>query len=304
MTNVVAPFLLFFKRVEATKQEKQAKHLIIWYDNYKYKAEDLYYMTHKKFHRIRWISMIVIVTLIICGNIAGRQLTNGEQTQGSIVPIILAAVIGLTFILLFGRIICGFFCPLGLLQDIVWKVTEKLHLPKLPRDERFMKVINIFNRVFLVFFICGIFSLVIVGVFFSEVLSKASAPLLIFIVVPIVMIIANSFARRFFCNVCPIGSFIGLFERLNVIKLEKDCSACTLCGACYEACPMRIKNIYTETENTNVSSAQCMYCGECIKKCPEDNALAITVCGKTVYKSSQEDFLNNQMSDVSTKARK
>lgn len=71
-----------------------------------------------------------------------------------------------------------FFCSLGLLQDIVWKVTEKLHLPKILRDERFMKIINIFNRVFLVFFICGISSLVIVGVFFSEVLSRASVPLL------------------------------------------------------------------------------------------------------------------------------
>lgn len=251
-------------------------------------------MTHKRFHRARWISMIAIICVI------GLRvlIADGNQSGGSIAPIV-AAIVGIVFLLLFGRIICGFFCPLGFLQDVVWKVTEKLHLPKLPRDERFMKIINILNRIFLAFFICGITGLIVTSIVAPEILKNAKAPILVLIIMPIFMIVVNSFARRFFCNVCPIGSFIGIFERLNIIKLEKDCSACTLCGACYEACPMRIKEIYTETEKTNVSSPKCMYCGECIKKCPEDDALAITVCGKKIYTSSQEDFMNNQFTDIS-----
>lgn len=250
-------------------------------------------MTHKKFHRIRWISMIIIVMFIACGRALG-----GKSEGGSAIPVIVAAIIGLAFVLLFGRIICGFFCPLGLMQDVIWKITEKLHLKKLPRDEKFMKVINIFNMIFLAFFICGIASMIVISVFWQGAAENMGAPVFILIMVPIIMIIVNSLARRFFCNVCPIGSFIGLFEKLNIIKLEKDCSACTFCGACYEACPMRIKEIYTEKERTNVSSSKCLYCGECIKKCPEDNALAIRVCGKTVYKSSCDDFMNNQFTDV------
>lgn len=254
-------------------------------------------MTHKKFHRARWISMIIIVAFIISGVIAGG-LSSGDSGFNIIPTIIVAAIVGVSFLLLFGRIICGFFCPLGFLQDIVWKITEKLHLPKLSRDEKFMKVINIFNRVFLGFFICGIISAAVVGIVSPATLKSFGPPVIVLVIMPIIMIIVNSFARRFFCNVCPIGSFIGLFERLNIIKLEKNCSACTLCGACYEACPMRLKSIYTEMEKTNISSDKCMYCGECIKKCPEDKALAITVCGKKIYKSSREDFLNNQFSDV------
>lgn len=256
-------------------------------------------MTHKRFHLIRWISMMAIVALIICGNVLGAKATGNGQAGGTIVPIIVAAIVGIVFLLLFGRIICGFFCPLGFLQDIVWKVTEKLHLPKLPRNEKFMKIINIFNRIFLAFFICGITAMIVTNIAAPEMLKNAKESVLVIIIMPIIMIVMNSFARRLFCNVCPIGSFIGIFEGLNIIKLEKDCSACTLCGACYEACPMRIKEIYTETEKTNVSSSKCMYCGECVKKCPEDNALAITVCGKKIYTSSQEDFMNNQFTDIS-----
>lgn len=261
-------------------------------------------MTHKKFHRCRWICMIIIAMFIVCGRVAGNTVGGSENNGAPAIVFAIILVVALLFILLFGRIICGFFCPLGLFQDVLWKVSEKLHLPKIPRDEKFMKIINILNKVFLVFFICGIASMTVVSVFSPETLKGAKAPVIVFVLMPVFMILLNSFARRFFCNVCPIGSFIGLFERLNIIRLKKDCSACTLCGACYEACPMRIKEIYTETEKTDVSSQMCMYCGECIKKCPEDNALAITVCGKEIYKSSREDFMNNQFTDLTVKKNK
>lgn len=261
-------------------------------------------MSHKQFHRIRWISMVAIVLFIIILRVS-KNVVQGQSTGANRIPIIaIAGIIGIIFVLLFGRIICGFFCPLGLFQDLIWKVTEKLHLPKLSRNEKFMKIIYIINRVFLVFFICGITGLIVVNVVAPETIPNSGVPVVVFIVMPIIMIVANAFARRFFCNVCPIGSFIGLFEKINIIKLKKECSECTLCGACYEACPMRIKEIYTESTNTNVSSPECMYCGECIKKCPEDDALAITVCGKAIYKSSQEDFFDNQFTDVTVKREK
>ena len=157
----------------------------------------------------------------------------------------------------FGRISCGFLCPLGFFQDIIWRVTEKLHLPKLSRNEKFMKVIHIFNRIFLVFFICDIVSLIVIFVFSPQILSKIVIPIFVPIIIVCFMIVLNSFARRFFCNVCPIGSFIGIFERLNIIKLEKDCDTCTMCGACYEACPMRIKNVYTEIQKRDISVSRC-----------------------------------------------
>lgn len=260
-------------------------------------------MTHKKFHRIRWVSMALIVVFILVKNILGGLSASEKSNGGNVLPIVVILVVGLLFVFLFGRVICGFFCPLGFLQDIIWKITEKLHLPKLRRDEKFMKIINIFNIAFLLFFICGIFCLIILGIFMPDIMTKVSIPPVVLIVMPIMMICINSFARRFFCNVCPIGSFIGIFEKLNIIKLEKDCKACTLCGACYEACPMRIKDIYTESEKTNVSSSKCLYCGECIKKCPEDNALAFKLCGKTIYKSSEDDFMDNQFADLTIKKK-
>ena len=109
----------------------------------------------------------------------------------------------------------------------------------------------------------------------------------------VVPLLAGSFfIKRFWCLMCPMGYLLGVFYKFNLFKLKKDCTSCTECGACYNACPMRIKSIYTERENVNVQTVDCLMCGECIDKCPEDNALAMTFCGKAVYKSSRKTFMS------------
>lgn len=258
-------------------------------------------MTHKKYHLIRTISsgsMLAILVLAIYKLI--EYVNSGRELRiEKIIPVIIVA--GITFLIfsiVFGRLFCGFLCPLGFLFDVIWKVTELLHLPKLRRDEKFMRIIRIINKVFLGFFLCGISLLIAILVLSPEILNGVRIPILVPIIAACVMIIVNSLARRLFCNVCPIGSFIGFFEKISVVKLKKECGECMMCGACYEACPMRIKKIYTEIKDNNISSPQCIYCGECIKKCSTDNALSITVCGKKIYSSSEKDFIENQFSGI------
>lgn len=264
-------------------------------------------MTYKKYHLIRTIcSGIIFALLVFAVSMLIAFINNGgEITIEKLVPIIIVAGVAfLVFAIIFGRLFCGFLCPLGLLFDVVWKITELLHLPKLKRDEKFMKVINILNKVFLGFFICGILALIVILIFAPEILSGVSIPIFVPIIAASVMIILNSLARRFFCNVCPIGSFIGIFKKASIAKLEKECGDCLLCGACYEACPMRIKEIYTQVNDKDVSNSQCIYCGECIKKCQSDNALSITMCGKKIYTSSEKDFIENQFSGIATKNKR
>ena len=140
---------------------------------------------------------------------------------------------------------CGFLCPFGLTQDIVYKLSEKIHLPKINRNEKMMKAINILSKIFLIFFLCGFITLTIFIVFFPSTLAKLNFPyIIIFVVIGIVSVILGLLARRLFCNFCPYGLFIGLFKKLNLFKVKKNCNKCSYCGACYESCPMKIKSIY------------------------------------------------------------
>ena len=106
------------------------------------------------------------------------------------------------------------------------------------------------------------------------------------------LLVGSFFIKRFWCLMYPMGYLLGIFYKFNLFKLKKDCAACTECGACYEACPMRLKNIYTGRDKANVQTVDCLMCGECIHKCPENNALRLTFCGKDIYKSSRKAFIS------------
>ena len=76
-------------------------------------------------------------------------------------------------------------------------------------------------------------------------------------------------------------------------------AVCDECGACYEACPMGIKSVFTVREGKgkydiqciDVTTSDCIMCGECVRRCPENNALAITFCGKKIYTADRMKFM-------------
>lgn len=264
-------------------------------------------MKHSKFNVFRIISMsfgsILNIGFIVCCILLIFNSTNANLRQVLIPIVITYSIVIVLFCLFFGRIFCGFLCPLGFFEDILWRITERLHLPKLPRDSKFMKLIDIFNKFFLIVFILAIIALIVLA-FFPDILSKFSIPMFVIFVVPIIMISFNLLARRFFCNVCPLGSFIGLFYKVNIVKLKKNPESCTFCGACYETCPMRIKNVLLENKKENISNTSCIFCGECIRRCPKDDALSILLLNKTLYKSSNKDFLKFQFDEVNVRKSK
>ena len=100
---------------------------------------------------------------------------------------------------------------------------------------------------------------------------------------------------------------LGLPHKVSLAKLRKNAVACTECGACYEACPMGIKSIFTVREGKNelsidVTTADCLFCGECIRRCPEDGALFMTLAGKKIYTASRMKFMRDYTTTRGKKA--
>lgn len=202
----------------------------------------------------------------------------------------------LCFIFL-GRILCGFLCPAGLLQDLMEKLRQALHIRPIVVTDRMNQLLQPIKWVWLVLFLGFVFT---GGDFcnicplkgFTTAQGGYWTNLYLGGFFAVVILVGSFFIKRFWCIICPMGYLMGLFKRFNLFQLKKDCTSCTECGACYHACPMRIKSIYTEREKENVQTIDCMMCGECIHRCPEDNALSMTFCGKTIYKSSRKTFMS------------
>lgn len=96
------------------------------------------------------------------------------------------------------------------------------------------------------------------------------------------------FKERIFCQLCPMGSLIGLANKISIGRIKKTGAACTKCRACLECCPMDIQIIYTEREKPDVTHEDCIYCMKCIEACPEPDALMFTMFGKRVLTSKRE----------------
>ncbi|MBQ7226666.1 MAG: 4Fe-4S binding protein [Clostridia bacterium] len=187
-------------------------------------------------------------------------------------------VIGILMLyaLLFGRFICGFLCPFGLIQELLYKIkTPKLKKSRVTRILSYLKyVILVFFVVFipLVYFAPGFCKYicpagVLEGAFGvlghpdnANEMSRLG-PLFTWKFLLLISILLGSvFIFRIFCRfLCPLGALYGLFNHFSVfgIKLEKH--KCTDCGLCVSKCKVDIRH---------VNDHECINCGECIDVCP------------------------------------
>ncbi|KNY28144.1 4Fe-4S binding protein [Pseudobacteroides cellulosolvens] len=217
------------------------------------------------------------------------------------IPAVLVSVIVsfIIFSIIFGRMLCGFACPFGLLQDILYKIRQLFRIKPIRFSEKHYKWISFVKWVLLAIFLGGFYF----GINFCYFCpAMVTTPAFAGSVIPIylsgfiaIFFVAGSFYKqRLFCTMCPFGLLIGLFSKISFFRLKKDCTACTECGACYEACPMGIKEIYTEREKTDITTHNCLFCGECVRLCPENNGLALSFFRKKFYIATRKDFFKEQ----------
>ena len=207
-------------------------------------------------------------------------LQNALSDSGKTAPYYVVGII-LLYGLLFGRWICGFLCPFGLIQDLL----HKIKTPKLGKS-RVTRVLSYFKYVILVFFAI-IFPLIYAGYEFplpgfykyicpagtlegavgllsnpeNENMLGMLGPLFTWkFLLMVVFLVGCVFIYRFFCRFfCPLGAIYGLFNRISLVGVKLDKEACTDCGLCVGKCKMDIRR---------VGDQECIQCGECVSVCP------------------------------------
>ena len=219
------------------------------------------------------------------GSIQNALAYSGHRAGWYVLGIIM--IFGLSL----GRTICGWLCPLGLIQELLYKIpTPKIKKNRVTRALSYLKYVIL--AVFVVAvpmwygvrhdlavpgfckYICPAGTLEgAVGLlsnpkntgYFSMLKILFTRKFVIMIVIGTTCI----FCYRSFCRfICPLGAIYGLFNKLALISVKVDEHRCNGCGACVRSCKMDVRH---------VGDHECINCAKCMGACNQ-NALSLR-CG-------------------------
>lgn len=203
--------------------------------------------------------------------------------QGFQVPF---AALGFFFLFgsLMGRLVCGWLCPFGLVQDLLYKIPFLRKRKRLPLH-RILKYGKYMTLILLVgvgsAFLFGGFAklpafckyLCPSGTLFGAIpllaaneLLRGQAGGLFFwkLGVLLFLLLLSVIVYRPFCQyLCPLGAVYGLFNRFSLVQIHWEEDKCVSCKACEKACPVSL------SVQEISRSPECIRCGKCVDACPE-----------------------------------
>lgn len=181
---------------------------------------------------------------------------------------------------IFGRLICGFLCPFGLVQDLL----NKIPFCKKIKEWKGDKILRYLKYVILVVFVVILPIMYKLTPFFCKYICPSGTIAGILLAISdntlfkvfgkifawkfgllLIIVIVSIMIYRPFCKyICPLGAFYGLFNKVAFVSIILDKEKCVNCKACYNACEMCVD------ASVNPNSTECIRCGKCVNACPKD----------------------------------
>lgn len=198
---------------------------------------------------------------------------------------------------LLGRFVCGFLCPFGLVQDLLYKIPFYKKYKALPGHG----VLKYLKYAVLLIFVILLPALDpgIIGIgapWFCKVICPSgtlfgSLPLILTnpdlrgslgllfawkLALLLLVIGLSVTVYRPFCKyLCPLGAIYGVFNPVALYRFEID-DRCIHCEACNRACPMDIDVL------RHPNDPECIRCGRCREACPTGAIHPIRLGAKSI----------------------
>ena len=227
-----------------------------------------------------------IVSLLLSVTVAGFLLGKSPNPMEAVVKVFksmvglypdpIAKVVAFTFFIILAiignKIICGWACPFGALQELIYSipVLRKIKKKKLPFVLTNTIRACLFIAVILLLFgiIGGRKGFVIYHYLNPFNLFNLDFEAFSIILTVIIALSVSLITYRPFCQfVCPFGLISWVAERFSIFRIQIDKEKCTQCGICIKVCPLEAVE---GRVNRKRLPADCFSCARCLNVCPND----------------------------------
>ncbi len=196
-------------------------------------------------------------------------------------PLLLIGFLGIVGLVV-GRMTCGWLCPFGFFQEMLYKIKTKKFYPK--KVFSYSKYVILVGLTLLVAFwvgepwfckLCPVGTLE-AGIPFvlwnpsgdmftqgGSILSRVGILFYAKLLILFALVAFAVFVHQPFCRyVCPLGAIWSVFNRFSLFQLKVNSGACAFFEDCHQGCPTDI-NVHH-----NANDGDCIRCLECTKwKC-------------------------------------
>ncbi len=180
--------------------------------------------------------------------------------------------------LLAGRLLCGWACPFGFLQELLYKIPfVKFSVPTWTRFIKYgvflglVVAVPIWLTTEFPLYVCRVCPVGTIESAIPWALMNGSANLgglaiRLSVLFGIVLLVIGH--RRFFCKaLCPLGACLSVFNRFALLFPERK-DDCIGCGTCNTVCAMETQPRSGQFGVYDDRPEECISCLECRKKCP------------------------------------
>jgi polyferredoxin len=194
-----------------------------------------------------------------------------------------------------GRLVCGWLCPFGLVQELLGKLSNrKIGIPRVFILMKYpILILTLLLPVlwldpagvaspYFCKYLCPAGTLeggLPLGLGRPELRSLLGGLFSWKVGVMVFFLVGSVFVSRPFCRtMCPLGTFYGLFNSISLWRIELDSNRCISCGNCQIVCPVDIHVTHS------LNDPECIRCLKCINECPADALSFSTLPSKQGFK--------------------